>query len=77
MLFFTSCLSSITISNELTTISDYVFLECPSLSSISISDKVTEISVNGLDNYYSLIRIEVDSSVTQIEEEVFSQGSSL
>ena len=74
MLAFNNCsgLTSITISDNVTSIEEGTFCGCYSLISIVIPNSVTHIGNNAFDNCTNLTSITIPSSVTSIGDNIFS-----
>ena len=65
-------LSSLTISNNVTSIGQSTFNNCLSLSSIIIPDSVTSIGQQALNGCTSLSSLTISSSVTSIGQQAFN-----
>ncbi len=76
---FSGCtgLTSINISEGITTIGDYAFNKCTSLSSVNIPSSVTSIGEYVFSGCDSLISVSIPSSVTSIGEGAFFECTSL
>jgi hypothetical protein len=70
-------INNITLSSELTNISDTLFSGCKSLKSINIPSKVTTISSGAFEYCSSLTSVYIPSSVTSIGSNAFHACSSL
>lgn len=68
---FCISLTSVTISNSLTSIGNYVFCDCISLTSITIPNSVTSIGKSSFDGCSGLTSITIPNSVTSIENLAF------
>ncbi len=66
-----SALTSITINNNITSIKDRAFMNCPSLISITIPNSVTYIGNEVFRECFSLISITIPNSITYIGINVF------
>ena len=66
-------LTSVTIPDSVTSISDYAFYYCCGLTSITIGNGVTRIGVNAFENCYRLTRINFNG--TKAEWNAISKGS--
>lgn len=71
-----SSLTSITISDSVTSIGKSAFKNCSSLGLVTIPDSVTSIGENAFKNCSSLSLVTIPNSVTSVGENVFS-GCSL
>ena len=67
---------TVSISEGVTSIGDYAFLECYNLSSITIPDSVTSIGDYAFVDCSNLISITIPEGVTSIEEGAFSGWTS-
>ena len=72
-----SSLTSITISDSVTSIGNYAFFHCSSLTSITIPDSVTSIGHSAFLDCSSLTSITIPDSVTSIDDFTFLNCSSL
>ncbi len=72
-----SGLTSITIPNTVTTISNAVFKDCSSLTSVTLPNSITKIPDSAFEKCISLIRINIPNSVTIIGGYAFNGCSSL
>ena len=70
-------LTSVTISNSVTTINGYVFSGCTSLTSVTIPNSVTMIGNYAFDNCTSLTSVTIPNSVTVIGSYAFDGCTSL
>ncbi len=67
----------LTITNDITSIDDYVFYNCDSLESVTIGDGVTSIGNSAFSYCYSLESITIPDSVTSIGNSAFYECTSL
>ena len=72
-----SSLTSVTIPNSVTKISDNAFINCSSLASIDIPNSITQIGKCAFKGCSSLTAITIPDSVTKIGKHVFSGCSFL
>ena len=75
--YYCSRLTSVTITDSVTSIWSYAFYNCRSLTSVTIPDSVTSISHYAFENCSSLTSVTIPDSVTSIGQYVFSGCSSL
>ncbi len=73
----TNQITSVEISNSVTSIGNYTFTYCTSLTSITIPSSVTSIGYDAFYNCTSLTSITIPSSVTTIASSTFSSCTSL
>ena len=64
-------LTSVTISNSVTSIGDSAFYECTSLTSVTIPNSVTSIGASAFSRCTSLTSVTIPSSVTGIGDNAF------
>ncbi len=69
--FYNCTLTSITISDSVTSIGDYAFSRCSSLTSVTIGNSVTNIGSNAFAICFSLTSVTIPNSVTNIGEYAF------
>lgn len=70
-------LTSITISDDVTTIGQYAFYQCYGLALIPIPDSVTSIGNNAMQYCYNLVSVTIPDSVTNIGDNAFYGCSAL
>lgn len=75
--FFNSAVTSVTIPDSVTSISDEAFINCPKLTNISIPNSVTYIGFSAFSSCTSLKSITLPSSLSSISEALFSGCSQL
>lgn len=75
--FFNSAVTSVTIPDSVTSISDDAFVNCPQLTNISIPNSVTSIGFFAFSSCTSLKSITLPSSLSSISEALFSGCSQL
>jgi uncharacterized repeat protein (TIGR02543 family) len=75
--FFNSAVTSVTIPDSVTSISDEAFINCPKLTNISIPNSVTYIGFSAFSSCTSLKSITLPSSLRSISEALFSGCSQL
>lgn len=75
--FFNSAVTSVTIPDSVTSISDDAFINCPQLTNISIPNSVTSIGFFAFSSCTSLKSITLPSSLSSISEALFSGCSQL
>ena len=75
--FFNSAVTSVTIPDSVTSISDEAFINCPKLTNISIPNSVTYIGFSAFSSCTSLKSITLPSSLSFISEALFSGCSQL
>lgn len=75
--FFNSAVTSVTIPDSVTSISDSAFINCPQLTNISIPNSVTYIGFSAFAHCTSLKSITLPSSLSSISEALFSGCSQL
>lgn len=75
--FFNSAVTSVTIPDSVTSISDAAFVNCPKLTNISIPNSVTYIGFSAFSSCTSLKSITLPSSLSSISEALFSGCSQL
>ena len=68
---------SVIIENGVTTISDYIFVECKSLTSVTIGNSVTTIGVMAFGKCTKLTSITIPNSVTTIGNDAFAYCTNL
>ena len=64
-------LTSVTLGDSVTQITNYAFKNCTALTSIEIPNSVTSIGQHAFDSCLSLVSIEIPSSVTSIGQHAF------
>jgi len=69
--FQNKSITSVFVSNNITSIGEGAFSDCKSLTSITIPDSVTSIGASAFANCSSLTSVTVPNSVTSIEEDAF------
>ena len=72
-----SSLTSLTISDEVTSISQYAFAGCTGLTSVTIPESVTTIERNAFYDCKNLTSIIIPNSVTSIGEQAFAECEGL
>ncbi len=72
-----SSLTSVTISDSVTSIGDYAFYNCRSITSITIPEGVTSISVCAFSGCSALTSVTIPDSVTSIKWSAFDDCSAL
>lgn len=75
--FFNSAVTSVTIPDSVTSISDEAFINCPKLTNISIPNSVTYIGFSAFSSCTSLKSITLPSSLLTISEFLFYDCSQL
>lgn len=75
--FFNSAVTSVTIPDSVTSISDEAFINCPKLTNISIPNSVTYIGFSAFHSCRSLKSITLPSSLSTISEALFLGCSQL
>lgn len=75
--FFNSAVTSVTIPDSVTSISDDAFVNCPQLTNISIPNSVTHIGFSAFHSCRSLKSITLPSSLSTISEALFLGCSQL
>lgn len=75
--FFNSAVTSVTIPDSVTSISDEAFINCPKLTNISISNSVTYIGFSAFSSCTSLKSITLPSSLSSISGALFLGCSQL
>lgn len=75
--FFNSAVTSVTIPDSVTSISDEAFINCPKLTNISIPNSVTYIGFSAFSSCTSLKSITLPSSLSFISGSLFSGCSQL
>ena len=75
--FFNSAVTSVTIPDSVTSISDSAFINCPQLTNISIPNSVTYIGFSAFNSCTSLKSITLPSSLSSISKALFSGCSQL
>lgn len=75
--FFNSAVTSVTIPDSVTSISDDAFINCPQLTNISIPNSVTYIGFSAFNSCTSLKSITLPSSLSFISGSLFSGCSQL
>lgn len=75
--FFNSAVTSVTIPDSVTSISDDAFVNCPQLTNISIPNSVTSIGFSAFNSCTSLKSITLPSSLSFISWALFSGCSQL
>lgn len=75
--FFNSVVTSVTIPDSVTSISDDAFVNCPQLTNISIPNSVTHIGFSAFHSCRSLKSITLPSSLSTISEALFLGCSQL
>lgn len=75
--FFNSAVTSVTIPDSVTSISDEAFINCPKLTNISIPNSVTYIGFSAFSSCTSLKSITLPSSLSSISGALFSGCSQL
>lgn len=75
--FFNSAVTSVTIPDSVTSISDDAFVNCPQLTNISIPNSVTYIGFFAFSSCTSLKSITLPSSLSSISKALFSGCSQL
>lgn len=75
--FFNSAVTSVTIPDSVTSISDDAFVNCPQLTNISIPNSVTHIGISAFHSCRSLKSITLPSSLSTISEALFLGCSQL
>lgn len=75
--FFNSAVTSVTIPDSVTSISDEAFINCPKLTNISIPNSVTYIGFSAFSSCTSLKSITLPSSLSFISGALFSGCSQL
>lgn len=75
--FFNSAVTSVTIPDSVTSISDEAFINCPKLTNISIPNSVTSIGYSAFSDCTSLKSITLPSSLSTISRALFSGCSQL
>ena len=75
--FFNSAVTSVTIPDSVTSISDDAFVNCPQLTNISIPNSVTYIGFSAFNSCTSLKSITLPSSLSTISRALFSGCSQL
>lgn len=75
--FFNSAVTSVTIPDSVTSISDDAFVNCPQLTNISIPNSVTFIGFNAFSSCTRLKSITLPSSLSSISGALFSGCSQL
>lgn len=75
--FFNSAVTSVTIPDSVTSISDAAFVNCPKLTNISIPNSVTYIGYSAFSSCTSLKSITLPSSLSTISKALFSGCSQL
>ena len=75
---FKNCaIETLEISDNVTVIGAYSFVDCPSLCSLQFPEQVTEIGENSFTNCASLRRVQLPDRLTKIGEKSFSGCESL
>ncbi len=76
---FSGCanLESISLSENITSISNYAFYDCSGLTSFELSDNVTSIGKHAFDSCSGLTTFEFSDNVTTISEYAFANCSGL
>lgn len=75
--FFNSAVTSVTIPDSVTSISDHAFVNCPQLTNISIPNSVTYIGFSAFSSCTRLKSITLPSSLSSISGALFSGCSQL
>ena len=76
---FSNCdgLTSVTISNSVTSIGSYAFKDCTALTSVTIGNSVTSIGNNAFERCTGLTSVTIPNSVTSIGEGAFGNCTGL
>lgn len=75
--FFNSAVTSVTIPDSVTSISDHAFVNCPQLTNISIPNSVTYIGFSAFNSCTSLKSITLPSSLSTIQSYAFCNCGNL
>lgn len=75
--FFNSAVTSVTIPDSVTSISDNAFINCPQLTNISIPNSVTYIGFSAFNSCTSLKSITLPSSLSMIQSYAFCNCGNL